>query len=174
MARFFAEGWSDRASVAIDTSVYDKVRAFRAPNSRHPKTGLHKRRVTYDELMYVKAIAIAERATQPEPFEIPSFPQSNERAIEDWGRASMQVVQRCEATGRNDSASLNQATLQFIREGAVAGDRHRLLFSAAANLAEFNCPRDLAHALLTESARDSGLPPKDIKRQIDCGLNYEE
>lgn len=51
------------------------------------------------------------------------------------------------------------------------GDRHRLLFSAAANLAEFGCPPALAHELLTESALDSGLPPKEVRRQIDCGLD---
>ena len=50
------------------------------------------------------------------------------------------------------------------------GDRHRLLFSAAANLAEFGCPPALAHALLSEAGLDSGLSPADVRRQIDCGL----
>ena len=67
---------------------------------------------------------------------------------------------------------LNRLTLDFIRDGAAVGDRHRLLFSAAANLAEFGCPPDLAHALLTEPALDNGLPPSEIRRQIDCGLNH--
>jgi len=47
------------------------------------------------------------------------------------------------------------------------------LFSAAANLAEFGCPVALAHALLTEIALDSGLSPSDVRRQIDCGLDYQ-
>jgi hypothetical protein len=68
------------------------------------------------------------------------------------------------------SPTLNRSTLDFIREGAGTGDRHRLLFSAAANLAEFGCSPTLAVALLEESALDSGLPPKDVRRQIDCGL----
>jgi hypothetical protein len=46
-----------------------------------------------------------------------------------------------------------------------------MLFSAAANLQELNCPAELAHALLTPAARDSGLTPADIRRQIDCGLS---
>ena len=45
--------------------------------------------------------------------------------------------------------TLNRQTLDFIRDGAEAGDRHRLLFSAAANLGEFGCLSDLAHALST-------------------------
>jgi hypothetical protein len=39
--------------------------------------------------------------------------------------------------------------LEFIRNGADTGDRHRLLFGSAANLAEFGCPPALAHALRT-------------------------
>ncbi len=38
-ARRFAEQLAELAAVTIDAGVYDKVRAFRAPNSRHPKTG---------------------------------------------------------------------------------------------------------------------------------------
>ena len=70
------------------------------------------------------------------------------------------------------SARLNRATLDFIANGAGTGDRHRLLFSAAANLAEFGCPVELAHELLTEAALDSGLSPSETRRQIDCGLNH--
>src|SRR5262249_16017195 len=49
VARRSAEAFGQLAGVKIDTGVYDKVRAFRAPNSRHPKTGLHKRRLSFDE-----------------------------------------------------------------------------------------------------------------------------
>jgi hypothetical protein len=62
--------------------------------------------------------------------------------------------------------------MDFIREGADTGDRHRLLFSAAANLREFACTPALAHALLTPAALDSGLSPRDVQRQIDCGLSH--
>ena len=82
-------------------------------------------------------------------------------------RQAEAVVER-HANG--DGPTLNRSTLEFMREGAVVGDRHRMLFSAAANLAEFGCPSALAHALLTEAGLDSGLPPKDVRRQIDCGL----
>ena len=74
IARQFAEQLAAAAGVAIDSSVYDRVRAFRAPNSRHPKTGLHKRRLEFDELLYVTTAAILERAAEPEPFELPDFP----------------------------------------------------------------------------------------------------
>ncbi len=176
VARRFAEQVADVAGVTIDTGVYDRVRAFRAPNSRHPKTGLHKRRLAVDELMHLGTDAIRKLAQEPAPFDIPNLNGHSEQAETDWQRAAEQVCQQTEAmterrANGNGNASLNRQTLEFIRDGASVGDRHRLLFSAAANLAEFDCPPSLAHALLTESGRDSGLSPSQVRRQIDCGLN---
>ena len=65
IARTFAERVAD-AKVTIDAGVYDKVRAFHEPNSRHPRTGLHKRQVTLDALMHlaptILAAAVRDRA----------------------------------------------------------------------------------------------------------------
>ena len=173
-ARRFAERLAELASVTIDAGVYDKVRAFRAPNSRHAKTGLHKRRLTFDELLGPLA-AIVELAATPAPFDVPNVAGTSEAAAADWQAAADLVARESEAKAArraagNGSGALNKATLAFIRDGAGTGDRHRLLFSAAANLAEFHCPLPLAVALLEESALDSGLPPKDVRRAIECGL----
>ena len=66
---------------------------------------------------------------------------------------------------------MNRSTLAFIREGAGTGDRHRLLFSAAANLAEFGCTPALAVALLEESrARLGACRRKTFAGGIECGL----
>lgn len=172
--RRFAEARAEAAGVAIDTGVYDRVRAFRAPNSRHPKTDLHKRRLSLDELMHLSVDRIVQLAEGPEPFEVPRPAERCEQAVVDW-QAAVEQVQRQSAAAlvrraNVEGATLNRATLDFLRDGATEGERHRLLFSAAANLAEFGCPAPLAHALLTEAGLDSGLPPKEVKRQIECGL----
>ena len=175
VARQFAEQLAKLADVQIDSGIYDKVRAIRAPNSRHPKTGLHKRRVEFDELLHVRPKAILDRARQPEAFELPDTPVQNQTAVEDWARAAKAAHEQMEAMvqrAATSGATLNRQTVEFICSGAAKGDRHRLLFSAAANLSEFGCPPELAHALLTEVALDSGLPPKEVKRQIDCGLKH--
>lgn len=178
IARRFAEGFGQLAGVKIDTSVYDKVRAFRAPNSRHPKTGLHKRRLSLDELMNLSLGGIRRLAEQPEPFGLPEPAATCEQVAADWQAAMTVVRQQTEEKTRRSAAvangmpTLNRQSLDFIRDGAEQGDRHRLLFSAAANLAEFGCPPALAHALLTEAALDSGLSPSDVRRQIDCGLAH--
>jgi hypothetical protein len=64
---------------------------------------------------------------------------------------------------------VNKLTRAFLNGEVEAGDRHRLLYSAAANLAELGCPLSAVRALLTEPALDTGLPPKDVARQIECG-----
>jgi hypothetical protein len=176
-ARRFAEALAAVTGAHIDTGVYDKVRLFRAPNSRHPKTGLHKRRLSLDELLHLDAARVRQLAATPEPFVLPVETGADPQAAADWQAAAQAVARGAEARdGRralaNGAARLNRATLDFIRDGADQGDRHRLLFSAAANLAEFDCPPALAHALLTDAGLNCGLPPADVRRQIDCGLAH--
>lgn len=174
IARRFCENQATRAGIVIDTGVYDRVRAFRAPNSRHPKTGLHKRALSLDELLGLKIETIIERAAEPLAIELPTAPAFNQTAAGDWQQATAAVEQSTQAIVErkaNGLPTLNRQTLEFIREGAIVGDRHRLLFSAAANLAEFGCSFDLAFALLNEAGLDAGLPPKDVRRQIECGLS---
>jgi hypothetical protein len=178
VARRFAEEFGQLAGINIDTSVYDKVRAFRAPNSKHPRTGSHKRRLSLDELMQLSLDGIRRLAKSPEPFGLPAPAATCEQAAADWQAAMSAVRQQTEEKARrcaavaNGMPTLNRQTLDFIRDGAEQGDRHRLLFSAAANLAEFGCPPTLAHALLTDAALDSGLSPSDVLRQVECGLAH--
>lgn len=175
--RRLAEAVAAAVGVAVDVGVYDAVRAFRAPNSRHPKTGRHKRRLTLDELLGLKPARIIELAGSPERFDLPPAPQPNGQAGRDWQQAVGVVEgQLAAAATRRQSgavpAALNRSTQAFIRDGAEPGDRHRLLFAAAANLAEFGCSFELAFALLSEAALDSGLRPAEVRRQIECGLAH--
>lgn len=179
IARRFCERLAELVGVAIDNGVYDKVRLFRAPNSRHQKTGLHKRQLPLDVLMQLSIDGIKEMAAEPGPFDLPKPAATNDQATADWLDAERHVREQGEANAvrraeRNGSPILNRATLDIIRDGdaLATGDRHRMLFSAAANLGEFGCPPMLAQALLMEAGLDSGLPPKEVLRQIECGLTH--
>ena len=180
IARRFAEQVARTVGVLIDTGVYDKVRSFRAPNSKHPRTGRHKRRFTVDELLHLSADRIISLSAEPQPFDVPSGKHCAVDLPAAWNQASEQVRSEAEAEAErraavmsgDAAARVNRATLEFIRDGAPTGDRHRLLFSAAANLAECGAPIQLCRELLTEMALDSGLPPADIDRQIRCGVEY--
>jgi len=177
VCRQLAERLGELAGVTIDRAVYDKVRAFRAPNSRHPKTGLHKRRLTFDELMGLSVDAVLRLAATPEAFELIDFNPPKLQAETDWQEATRRVVAQAEASierRANGIVRLNRQTLDVIRnvEPIAAGDRHRLLFSSAANLAEFGCPAELVHALLSEAGLDAGLSPSEVRRQVDCGMRH--
>lgn len=190
VARRLAETIAEAAGVLIDAGVYDKVRAFRAPNSRHPATGWHKRRLTTDELMHWGAAAILSRAEKPAPFELPDLPaDSADFLVAHWDTAAAEVRDQAEAAAHrraglasgSDAPKLNKLTLDFIRHGAAPGGstpdadraagcgRHRRCYSAAANLAELGAPLPLCFALLEESALDCGLPPADVRRAVENG-----
>jgi len=180
IARKVAEGLAAAAGVTIDTGVYDAVRAFRAPNSKHPKTGLHKRRFTVRELLHLPASRIIAMAAEPEGFDVPAgggcaldMPAAWAEAAETVRAEDAAAAERRAAIGSGAAAStLNRLTLDFIRDGAGVGDRHRRLFSAAADLAECGAPLELCRALLAEAALDSGLPPGEVERQIRCGVEH--
>lgn len=177
-ARRLAEALAGAAGVSIDSGIYDRTRLFRAPNSRHPGTGLHKRRLTLDELLHLDVARVRQLAGVPEPFAVPTVTTADSQAAADWQAALRAVETEVKAKSQRLAAEaagvpqLNRATMDFLRDGARVGDRHRMVFSSAANLAEFGCPPALAHALLTPAALDSGLAPAEVRRQIDCGLQH--
>lgn len=174
-ARYFAEALAELGGIEIDAGIYDRVRLLRAPNSRHPKSGLYKRRLSVDALMHLDADALRSRAEHPEPFDLPAPTGTNAAAVNAWQTAAHYVQREAEANAARAAAGtsagrLNRSTLQFMREGAAVGDRHRLLYSAAANLREFGAPAALVHELLTDAALDTGLAPAEVRRCIDNAL----
>ena len=88
VCRRLAEGLAGFSGVTIDTGVFDKVRLFRAPNSKHPKTGLRKRRLTSEELLGLKLDRIVQLAAEPLGFDLPDDPKPNEQAVLDWQEAN--------------------------------------------------------------------------------------
>jgi len=179
VARQFVESVATEAKVAVDVGVFDRVRAFRAPNSRHPKTGLHKRFVPVEILDTVTLDGVLDMARQPQPFDVPSTDgvESADMLVAVWDAAGRAVVEkaaavdqrRLEVASGERAVTLNKLTRAFLNGEVEAGDRHRLLYSAAANLAELGCPLSALMALLTEPALDLGLPPKDVARAIENG-----
>jgi hypothetical protein len=62
VAKAFAEGIARAAGVAIDLAVYDRNHIIRLPNTRHPKTGLFKRRIDADDLLRLDIEGIRRHA----------------------------------------------------------------------------------------------------------------
>lgn len=177
VCRRFAEKIAAEIGVPIDSSVYDKVRAFRLWNSRHQRTGLYKIRLDAEDLLYMSADWIRGQAGEPIPFELPD-PSRCPAAEADWRDAEQAVLatvqeRRARPSGAAD-ARINRATLELVTDpvAVTQGTRSTRLFQAAANLAEFGSIDELIHALLTEPALDTGLPPREVKRQIQCGIEF--
>jgi hypothetical protein len=179
VARQFAETIAAAAGVTIDASVFDRVRAFRAPNSRHPRTGLHKRFVPVEILDTVTVNGVLTMARNPEAFDPPVADgvESADMLVAVWDAAERAVTanaaaaeqRRLEVASGERPASVNRQTREFLN-GEVEVERHKRLYSAAANLAEIGCSLPAVRALLTEPALDLALPPKDVERAIDNGF----
>ncbi len=166
-----AELLASEAGVTIDTSVYDKLRLIRAPNSRHPQTELCKRWLSIDELIKLNVDGIRHLARYPVEFEYPTASICHV-AVADWGTAQQQVAQAARTLQMRNGRPpiLCRHTRDFIASGAKVGERAKRLFEAAANLAEIGCSDLAILELLREPARNSGLPPAEICRQIECGI----
>ncbi len=178
-ARTFAEKLAADADVSIDTSIYDIAHIIRLPNTRHPKTGLFKRLVPSEALFVMSAERIREHAQHPAGDGIPSVCSCPAKLADDWRAAEVATASATEAraTTRRDFAGAPDLrapryVLDLLRFGVDEGERHTVLFRCAAWLAEQGAPPSLVGALLTEPGRDVGLAPKDVDRQIACGIEH--
>jgi hypothetical protein len=175
-SRAFALALAALAEVGVDESIYSRTRLFRAPNSTHPRTRLRKRRLVVEELQGLTVEGIRRLAVEPLPFDPPDPPALDAVAAADWARAVEAAQAEGKAKGearqalQTNGPRLTRSTLEYLRDGAGTGDRHRLLYSAAANMGEFGSVEALAFALLEPVGLDTGLPPREVRRQIECGL----
>lgn len=190
IARSLAARIAEDAGVPIDLGVYDAVRLWRAPNSRHQRTGLFKVIIPDpDDLPYLDLSDLRGRAARPVPYVVEAPSSAPQRLVDDWLAATVEV-QRLDAETRerkagrpNGSARMNPLTWTLIREpesieqggggrdGTFQG-RHKAIFSAAANLAEFGTLEALIHGLLFGPGRDTGLRADEVTRQIASGIEF--
>ena len=99
--RRFCEQVVSEINITIDTNVYDKVRLFRAWNTRHPKTGLYKVRVGLDVLLVSNIEFIMKLAVEPIPFDPPT-PSSAPSLQAAWTGRRTRCLSPPGRGGRND------------------------------------------------------------------------
>lgn len=173
-SRRLASLLADEAGLSVDLAVYDKVRLFRAPNSRHAATGLYKRRILREQLFRCEMSEIRESARDSAPFEVPDASEIVDRAVADW-RKACEAEQAAAAAWSRRSEDVHSVrpyarTIAFIREGAPQGERAIRLFQAAANLAECGFDSSLIRELLREPALRSGLTAHEVRQNIENGI----
>ena len=178
-AKVLAEGVAANAGVTLDTGIYFENALIRLPNTRHPKTGLYKRRVDADALFRLDIDGIREHARHPAGDGLPSTRQPSAELADDWHEAEGRAARTADtrAALRRDIGTAPDARapkylVDLLRFGVEEGERHRTLFRCAAWLTEQGAPPSLCLALLTEPGRDVGLAPADVDRQIRCGIEH--
>jgi len=178
-ARALAEALAGHAGVRIDTAVYDVAHIIRLPNTRHPRTGLFKRRIDADALFVLDADSIRRRAERAAGDGIPTARDCPAQLAADWEAAEAAVRKRHEVRvamrrdmGHKPELRAPRYFLDFLRFGVEQGERHMTLFRCAAWLTEQGAPSSLVFALLTEPGCDVGLSPRDVERQIACGIEH--
>ena len=178
VGRTFAEALAAKAGVRIDSAIYDVNHIVRLPNTRHPKTGLFKVRIDPEGLFVMDMPGILETAKRPWPNGIPTVRQPVPQLATDWHEAEQHTTHKAEARAavRRDFGTVDARAprylIEFFRFGVDEGERHQTLFRCAAWLAEQGAPPSLCAALLTEPGQDVGLSPKDVERQIQCGIDH--
>lgn len=179
-AKALAKALADRAGVRIDESVYDIAHIIRLPNTRHPMTGLYKRCMDADALFRLDSGGVRRHAANPAGDGIPSAKGVPGELVTDWADAEQEAVRAAAARAADRAASAGDRNARapryvfdFLRFGhGQSESRHHNLFRCSAWLAEQGAPPLLCFALLTEPGLDVGLPPKDVERQIRCGVEH--
>jgi hypothetical protein len=179
-AHTFAEAVAGRAGVRIDGLVYDLAHIIRLPNTRHPRTGLYKRRVDAEALFALGVAGIRNHARHPAGDGIPAGRSVPAALAADWrtakehaarGTEARAAARRGAAVGTPDERA-PRYLLDFLSFGVAEGERHQKLFCSAAWLTEQGAPPALVAALLTEPGRDVGLTPKEVSLTIQCGIKH--
>jgi hypothetical protein len=164
--------------IELDQGVYDRVRLWRAVNSRHRRTGRHKVRIDLDDLLYLGADQVRRLAAEPIPYDPPTPPSPPPRLVADWHEVAVAVRGERKREARRRAADgearqgINPLTRMLLTDPTSIriGERHRTILSVAADLAEFPTVDDLVAALLTPPGLDTGLPPREVARQVRCGI----
>lgn len=177
VAKTFAESLAGRARLKIDPSIYDVSHIIRLPNTKHPRTGLFKRRIDSEALFVRDVPGILEDAKNPAGDGIPAARSCPANLADDWHEAERLATgaAAARATLRRDFAADPRApryVMDFLRFDVPEGERATTLFRCAAWMAEQGAPPSLCFAMLTEPGQDAGLSPKDVERQVQCGIEH--
>jgi hypothetical protein len=177
IAKRLALALASQVGVRVDPAIYDHQRIFRLPNSKHPRTGLHKRPLLLDELE-LSVDRIRELARHPSGHELPFAGKRCQQLEDDWRTAAASLAGTVTPSGtRRVPPSSCPVVPKFVRDFIGFGDivgpgRAVTLFRCAAVLAESGTPEAVIRGLLEEPAVKSGLEPWEVAKQIAAGIAH--
>lgn len=159
----------------IDWNLYKPNAMVRAPNTRHEASGLYKIRLTAEEVSTLDAGVIRQLAVSPRPFEPPGWlTVENGNLIDFWRYAAAVADSRPFAMAQviDKGTWVYADTFDLMHNGAPEGTRSIRVFRAAVNLLQVGCSREAVYQLLSPAALMSGMPPGDVKHQLEGAVRY--
>jgi AAA domain len=156
---------------SLDTDIYDTVRLWRTPNTRHGKTRLYKIPISTEELFTLAVGEIRELAKQPRP----DFSQTD---ADEYGPvpALVDLWQAIDEGERDDASRHEPLDVVEVLSGVPQGERDKKLFRFAAKMRGADVPYAFARKLTLEAASncDPAFPEADAIRKVDSAYkNYE-
>jgi AAA domain len=156
---------------SLDADIYDTVRLWRTPNTRHGKTRLYKVPISTEELFTLTLEEIRELAKQPRP----DFSQTE---ADEYGPVPALVdLWRAIEDGAVDTVGHHEPLkVAEVLNGIPQGERDTKLFRTAAKMRGADVPYAFARKLILEAASncDPPFPEADAIRKVDSAYkNYE-
>ena len=153
---------------SLDTGIYDPVRLWRTPNTRHSKTRLYKIPVSIEEVFTLTLEDIRELAKQPRPDFIRPDPDEYGPVgalVELWKAIEDGDIGDGEHHARIDTAG--------VLEGVPKGQRDRTLFRLSSKLRGADIPYAFAKDLILQAASNCDPPFREDEaiRKVDSAYN---
>jgi len=158
--------------INIDTSIYDKTRIFRLPNTINTKTGLHKIELYSFEAMSLDIPKILDQAREPsEKLDIEKdLDASNDLADlfhEDLNKPK---------TNSNKSNAKTKICMETLMKGRSQGDRDDVGVRVASHLRQSGLTMKMIWVALNEwnDTNDPPLDTDELERIYQQGLGQYE
>lgn len=199
-ARAVACALAKRAHVKIDTAIYDPVRLFRAPNTKHPKSGKYKIPLHPAELVAYRLFTIQAVADKPRPRAdwtadvkpteaAANFWRAAAGAVDDWTPTTPKTEQT-ECSDKPDKPTcclcekqilttgetvprLRRATRDFLFVGPLEGERNNGLFQAVCDCVRCGWSATVVWSLFPDIGRKLGLSRSEVEATIKSALRTE-
>lgn len=160
----------------VDTRIYDKVRLFRVPNSLHPKTGLYKVPITFEELRTSSLVDLKNIAKAPRaPFEQPTsyITQANrmyQEYVKQWETEKAKQEARKGQAGERKLNFMPPCIEHILTDGAKEGKRNNTAAVLGSYFMQRGVSEDEAVERVIDWANDTcdrtGFDDNEIKKTV--------
>lgn len=165
----------------IDTSIYERKRLFRFPNSVNGKTGLYKTAMSFDYLRTANYEMICDYAAEPREVEFakPRYKQETTKAIN-----RILLIEKMREMKRRHPRTIIPAeeqdilpcVAQLLEEGIGQGGRNNTCVAIASSLAQSGMERDDAvdTVLSWNDLNSPPLPKSEVVRTVHSAYQMAE